>query len=171
VKFTITYNPATGSGGANADLQDFYFNINPNTDPLSNLVITGAKVQEVTFTQKADGDGRFDYQVNFGNGGEKLKSTFFTVHLEGTDLSVANFADSTALTRSSPEDGNGTTWTVAAHFQNSTFCLPTSDSDFVGGNPGGLITDPVPIPPTALLLGSGLLGLGLIGWRRREKKA
>jgi hypothetical protein len=29
----------------------------------------------------------------------------------------------------------------------------------------------VPIPASALLLGSGLLGLGLVGWRRREKKA
>jgi hypothetical protein len=30
---------------------------------------------------------------------------------------------------------------------------------------------PVPIPASALLLGSGMLGLGLVGWRRREKKA
>jgi hypothetical protein len=29
----------------------------------------------------------------------------------------------------------------------------------------------VPIPPSVLLMGSGLLGLGLVGWRRREKKA
>jgi hypothetical protein len=27
---------------------------------------------------------------------------------------------------------------------------------------------PVPVPPSVLLLGSGLLGLGLIGWRRRK---
>jgi len=27
---------------------------------------------------------------------------------------------------------------------------------------------PVPLPPSALLLGSGLLGLGALGWRRRE---
>jgi len=29
--------------------------------------------------------------------------------------------------------------------------------------------NPVPLPPTALLLGSGLLGLGLLGFRRRRK--
>jgi hypothetical protein len=28
---------------------------------------------------------------------------------------------------------------------------------------------PVPLPPSALLLGSGLLGLGAVGWRRRKK--
>jgi hypothetical protein len=27
----------------------------------------------------------------------------------------------------------------------------------------------VPLPPSALLLGSGLLGLGLLGWRRKSK--
>jgi hypothetical protein len=29
----------------------------------------------------------------------------------------------------------------------------------------------VPIPPSVLLMGSGLLGLGLVGWRRRQTKA
>lgn len=33
------------------------------------------------------------------------------------------------------------------------------------------VNNPVPIPPSVLLMGSGLLGLGLVGWRRREKKA
>jgi hypothetical protein len=32
-------------------------------------------------------------------------------------------------------------------------------------------TNIVPIPPSALLMGSGLLGLGLVGWRRRSHKA
>jgi hypothetical protein len=40
--------------------------------------------------------------------------------------------------------------------------------NFASGH-GALIGDaPVPLPPSALLLGSGLLGLGLLGWRRKR---
>ncbi len=35
--------------------------------------------------------------------------------------------------------------------------------DYIGRNP-------VPIPPSALLMGSGLLGIGLLGWRRKAKE-
>jgi hypothetical protein len=41
------------------------------------------------------------------------------------------------------------------------------DYTFAGGG-GMLIADPVPLPPSVFLLGSGLLGLGLLGWRRRR---
>ncbi len=37
------------------------------------------------------------------------------------------------------------------------------------GSTGYNYSSPVPIPPTALLLGSGLLGLGLLGYRRKKK--
>jgi hypothetical protein len=46
------------------------------------------------------------------------------------------------------------------------------DYTFAGG--GMLIADasvPTPLPPSALLLGSGLFGLGLLGWRRKKVKS
>jgi hypothetical protein len=39
--------------------------------------------------------------------------------------------------------------------------------DLAGGN-GQLIPFHTPLPPSVLLLGSGLLGLGLLGWRRKR---
>jgi hypothetical protein len=48
------------------------------------------------------------------------------------------------------EDGNGN--------------QPYNDKDY--NDMVGLIR-PVPVPPSVLLMGSGLLGLGLVGWRRR----
>ena len=45
---------------------------------------------------------------------------------------------------------------------------PWNDSDMYHG--GGYIAEyVVPEPGTFLLLGSGLLGLGIIGYRRRKK--
>ncbi len=37
-----------------------------------------------------------------------------------------------------------------------------------GGVNGLLVADAVPLPPSVLLLGSGLLGLGAMGWRRKR---
>ena len=50
----------------------------------------------------------------------------------------------------------------------ANFYLLGRDYTFAGG--GNLIADAatVPLPPSVLLLGSGLLGLGALGWRRRR---
>jgi hypothetical protein len=49
----------------------------------------------------------------------------------------------------------------------ANFYLLGRDYTFAGGA-GMLIADAVPLPPSVFLLGSGLLGLGLLGWRRRR---
>jgi hypothetical protein len=74
------------------------------------------------------------------------------------------------------KDSNGNKVTLYAYnraldpiwLANSNF--DGSDADYrayytIGPDTAG---GAVPIPPTALLLGSGLLGLGLIGWRKRQ---
>ncbi len=55
------------------------------------------------------------------------------------------------------EDGD------ASNFSNGVFHGDQDYNDMVG-----LVREcPVPVPPSVLLMGSGLLGLGLVGWRRR----
>jgi hypothetical protein len=43
-----------------------------------------------------------------------------------------------------------------------------TSADFVI-NPNGTVPPPVPVPPTVWLMGSGMVGLALLGWRRRKQ--
>ncbi len=68
---------------------------------LSALFITGDYVQSVSYLQKGDGNGTFDYLVDFGDGASPgsvpspLQNATFTLSLDGYELSIANFADTT----------------------------------------------------------------------------
>jgi hypothetical protein len=58
---------------------------------------------------------------------------------------------------------------VLAGFNQSGFLLAHNPAGTNNENyQDYVIPNPVPLPPTALLLGSGLLGLVCVGWRRRK---
>ena len=70
---------------------------------------------------------------------------------------------------------SGTTWADAASvlacndlgYDAAVYIV----ADYVRGNPSGWVGEacnPVPVPPSVLLMGSGLLGLVGLGWRRRR---
>jgi len=118
---------------------------------------------------KADGDGYFDFVVNFAtasgadrfNGGE---TESFTVAHAG--LSATSFNSVSA-----PGGGNGNYY-VAAHIQG----IPVNCSSWIGalGNPGsassgGPCDAQVPVPSTLILFGSGLLILG-VATRRKHRR-
>jgi len=58
----------------------------------------------------------------------------------------------------------------AAVYVTDTDCTPAYYSGYVGESPGSTSGGTVPLPPSVLLLGSGLLGLGLLG-RRKGKES
>ncbi len=75
--------------------------------------------------------------------------------LTADDTQVANFSFGPASGSGSPND---------AFFEIVSFTLSANDTTGLSGN---CRFDAVPIPPSVLLFGSGMLGMGLLGWRRR----
>ncbi len=108
-----------------------------------------------------DGFGSFNFTINSfdGYGHSSSTITFTLTKTSGTWASASNVLAPNA---------NG--WVAAAHIFVTT--LPAN----AGSNGGNALATgyavngpPVPIPPTALLLGSGLLGIIALGVRRRKE--
>jgi len=137
-----------------------------NVDPTASISITDlvgpgfytVGISQAQNTYKADGDGKFDIELAFGNAGaDRLsageKATF---DISGTDLVPESF-----LFLSDPAGGHGPFY-VAAHVGGIG----------PGGQYSGWVTDQpngeVPEASTLMLLGSGLPGLAL--WARSRRR-
>ena len=144
----------------------WYFNLDPVLDPtLLSFAVQGqptfpettapeATISKGSNNQKADGDGWYDIEFNFP------KSNPFDNH-ESIPYLITSTEDIWASSfdfLSEPGGGEGI-WKTAAHIQSITTDSP--GSTWIGD--GGV---PVPVPPTILLFGCGLIGLAVVGRKK-----
>jgi hypothetical protein len=147
--------PAPGSGSVSFGI-DLYSAIVPD----DWFTWSGGNTPQILWT---------DYSATSVTGTFTAGQKAFGLEMEPDDQVVHNMtltvgAGGPSLTLTQPVNGDGGAlffgW-VAPNAQ-TTFTL-SSDADFAFGR----MVQPVPVPPSVLLLGSGLLGL--IGWRRMRK--
>jgi len=144
VKFTIELN--TDTLGDEASVSKFYFN---TTKEFNDLILTSPDSATLSYAfnndtnslYKPDGDGYFDGVINFRTVKSTQTFVLSDTNLDETDFLAQSFG------------GDKGHFTIAAQIKKG-------DVGYVGGNP-------VPIPSTILLLGTGLVGL--VAFRRKKQ--
>ena len=142
----------------------WYFNFDPtrNAAGLGFSYVSGVMASSPVSTGinafKADGDGYFDIKFKFAANdfGQNDKSVYL---ITGSDLDVYDFKFS------SVQGGGNGTYYSAAHVQS--IGTDGEGSGWIGApEPGSPV---VPLPAAAWLLGSGLLGLGVMRGRMKKR--
>jgi hypothetical protein len=133
---------AESEGNSNPGMPAYY----PTVENPDGVGFTGIK-----FTPIVPPDDKLHYTFTFYSFNTPVYADFYSK--DGQSGGQGGGVDVYAYNK-----GFGTTgYDAAGVFHPELFTIGPDGS---GGQ--------VPIPPTALLLGSGLLGLGLIGWRKRQ---
>lgn len=159
LEFRITLNPSVGP---KADLHEFYFNL---PDQIAGLHLSGSGCGggscttpfELQFGKPTSGGAgaRFDYRVNFGNGGSAKGNG---------NLQMATFrldANGPLQLDPSPFDSSFT----SRHLE-VIFAAHVPGMRGIAATIGSTNVTVVPEPATAALFGLGLLGIAWAGRRR-----
>ena len=159
---TITGNTSTGQvtfkvdviNNPGATIGGFGFNTNLSSEVASVTVNSGVNWGTVQTNSAMDGFGKFSYHISGSGNSDSVATATVTVQ-----LNVGHFSD--ALASNFEGLSTGGEMFAAEYFPNN------------GGATGFVATDhlspnPVPAPPSYVLLGIGAIGLlALSPWRRK----
>lgn len=161
----VTLTIAAGGMSGTEKISDIFFNLDPLLAP-ANLVLThisgvvASSISKGLDCCKADGDGKYDFQLSFATSGSNKFSAGQTVSYDiagigGLTASAFNFLGT-------PAGGNGP-FLTAAHVLDTTGA-GSGGSGWVAAT----ATTATPLPAAAWLLATGLLGLAGMARRKRS---
>jgi hypothetical protein len=180
----------TFGANLNGGMFTIFTNWNPNKDGSVD-----AAVKTADLFIDAGCDGTWDYAIRLdtllGTGGVYANPTYTTsddIFKTKTGLIYGGKSDDTdpnlvpVKANSASTDTTSVIWTLGNIGLNNQVAIDLAEFDLKGqwcfvwgtatcSNDAFAGVVPVPLPPTVLLIGSGLLRVGLLRWRRRGLKA
>lgn len=159
----VTLTIAAGGMSGTEKISDIYFNLDPLLAPASLVLshisgVVASSISKGLDCCKADGDGKYDFQLSFDTSGSNNFASGQTVSYDIAGISGLTASSFNFL--STPAGGSGP-FLTAAHVLDTTGAGS-------GGSGWVAATTTTPLPAAAWLLGTGLLGLAGMARRKRS---